>query len=276
MLLPIVLVPLALGFAVPTTLPPCRKMAVSSPLPAVQRFLSMEYCTGCRWDFRAFWLVQELLDREPDFHLWIIPSGEAGTFTVKSITGENVFVKGKGGPFPDPATDLPKWIGDCAIEFTSKNQSNDASSTTLFQALSTVVGTDKLPCVDIAYTRDHRQRALYLAQECLRTFSDDIKSLSLRCVDDAADAENKSSIDNLQVSVISMRNDATSLEVVWERGFPETKVLKQKIRDVLVPDKGLGHSDNDNNQGTRSVENSGDVLEDDEAAVEARRFFGVA
>ena len=34
---------------------------------------------------------------------------------------------------------------------------------------------------------------------------------------------------------------------LWDRrvdtGFPEAKVLKRRVRDVLVPGKGLGHSD---------------------------------
>jgi selenoprotein W-related protein len=35
---------------------------------------------------------------------------------------------------------------------------------------------------------------------------------------------------------------------VWERkadvGFPEAKELKQRVRDVAFPGRGLGHSDN--------------------------------
>ncbi len=36
-------------------------------------------------------------------------------------------------------------------------------------------------------------------------------------------------------------------ELVWSRerdgGFPEIKVLKQRVRDIIAPDKELGHSD---------------------------------
>ena len=35
--------------------------------------------------------------------------------------------------------------------------------------------------------------------------------------------------------------------VTWDRttdgGFPEAKVLKQRVRDVIEPDRDLGHSD---------------------------------
>ena len=36
---------------------------------------------------------------------------------------------------------------------------------------------------------------------------------------------------------------------IWDRkgqcdeGFPETKILKQRVRDIVDPDRGLGHSD---------------------------------
>jgi selenoprotein W-related protein len=36
-------------------------------------------------------------------------------------------------------------------------------------------------------------------------------------------------------------------DLIWERkrdgGFPEAKVLKQKVRDIVWPERDLGHSD---------------------------------
>lgn len=36
-------------------------------------------------------------------------------------------------------------------------------------------------------------------------------------------------------------------ECVWERkrdgGFPDAKILKQRVRDVIAPERDLGHSD---------------------------------
>ncbi|TWG98007.1 selenoprotein W-related protein [Mesorhizobium sp. J18] len=36
-------------------------------------------------------------------------------------------------------------------------------------------------------------------------------------------------------------------ELIWERkrddGFPEAKVLKQRVRDIIDPERDLGHSD---------------------------------
>ncbi len=38
-----------------------------------------------------------------------------------------------------------------------------------------------------------------------------------------------------------------SEELIWERkrdgGFPEAKVLKQRVRDLVWPERDLGHSD---------------------------------
>jgi hypothetical protein len=53
-----------------------------------------------------------------------------------------------------------------------------------------------------------------------------------------------------------------------EGRFPEVKEIKQKIRDKLVPDKDLGHSD-------VHYEKEVDEFEDDEAE-DQRQFFGVA
>lgn len=40
---------------------------------------------------------------------------------------------------------------------------------------------------------------------------------------------------------------ATKLDLIWDRktqsGFPEMRILKQKIRDVINPSVSLGHSD---------------------------------
>lgn len=68
-----------------------------------------------------------------------------------------------------------------------------------------------------------------MAQELLTTFSAEINELSLQPSDSGV----------FRVIV----NDVT----VWDRkemdGFPEIKILKQKVRDVIAPDKTIGHSD---------------------------------
>lgn len=228
-----------------------------------QKFLSIEYCTGCRWDFRAFWLVQELLDREPDFDLLVIPSPIAGTFDVKDFTGKSIFMKSKGRSFPDPSIELVGWIEKSDVTTDDVQCTENDSSLhipILLNVLENYCNTT-LPCVDIAYRRAHRQRALYLAQECLRTFSDEVNSLSLRVTE---------TVDDLQVSVVNapLPDDPS---IIWQRGFPETKVIKQKIRDALVPNKPLGHSDIPS-----KVYEDDKASYDEEEAAEARQFFGVS
>jgi len=74
-------------------------------------------------------------------------------------------------------------------------------------------------------------RSAYFAQEILTTFSDDIKGVLLQPSE--------------QSGVFKIRIDG---ELIFDRktagGFPEIKELKQAVRDIVNPDKSLGHSDN--------------------------------
>ena len=72
-------------------------------------------------------------------------------------------------------------------------------------------------------------RAAWLAQELLSTFGDDLGKVSL--VPGTG-------------GVFLITCDG---EQIWERkadgGFPEAKVLKQRVRDCIDPQRDLGHSD---------------------------------
>ncbi|WP_213879824.1 SelT/SelW/SelH family protein [Pseudomonas sp. dw_358] len=72
-------------------------------------------------------------------------------------------------------------------------------------------------------------RAAWLAQELLSTFSDDLGKVSL--VPGTG-------------GVFLITCDAVQ---IWERkadqGFPEAKVLKQRVRDQIDPERSLGHND---------------------------------
>lgn len=72
-------------------------------------------------------------------------------------------------------------------------------------------------------------RAAWMAQELLSTFGADLGEVAL--------IPGTGGI--FEVSCAGT--------LVWERkrdgGFPEAKVLKQRIRDVMDPDRDLGHSD---------------------------------
>ena len=85
--------------------------------------------------------------------------------------------------------------------------------------------------VDIEYCTQCRWllRAAWLAQELLTTFEADLKSV------------------NLQPGTGGMFEVRLNGKVIFNRKehgrFPESKELKQLIRDVIEPERSLGHSD---------------------------------
>ena len=87
------------------------------------------------------------------------------------------------------------------------------------------------PRVEIAYCPGCRwlMRAGWVAQELLTTFEEELGEVALMPGESG---------------VFDVRVDGALL---WSRsrdgGFPELKVLKQKLRDVVSPDRSLGHSD---------------------------------
>ena len=89
------------------------------------------------------------------------------------------------------------------------------------------------PLIEIEYCTKCRWllRTSWISQELLSTFSEEIKGVSL-----------------LPSNVSGIFEIRCGREIIWERGkkkgMPEIKELKQKVRDVVVPEKDLGHIDN--------------------------------
>ena len=73
-------------------------------------------------------------------------------------------------------------------------------------------------------------RAAYFAQELLTTFTGDVQGVLLQPSD--VNGTFKVSIDEKEVF------DRKTME-----RFPETKELKQLVRDIVSPGRSLGHSD---------------------------------
>ena len=85
--------------------------------------------------------------------------------------------------------------------------------------------------VEIEYCTQCRWllRAAWLAQELLTTFDADLNAVSLMPGTGG---------------VFEVRlNGATLFSRKTEGRFPESKELKQLIRDVIAPERDLGHSD---------------------------------
>lgn len=92
------------------------------------------------------------------------------------------------------------------------------------------------PRVDIEFCTKCRWnlRAAWYAQELLSTFGDKIGEVSM--------APGESGV--FQVRIIASEGSPEIL--LWDRktmGFPDSKDLKQLVRDVIEPGRSLGHSD---------------------------------
>jgi len=73
-------------------------------------------------------------------------------------------------------------------------------------------------------------RAAYMAQELLSTFTDDLHGVLLIPSETGG-------------TYIVKINDIVVFDRKLQGRFPEVKELKQLVRDVVNPDKNLGHSD---------------------------------
>ena len=253
--------------------------------------ISFEYCTGCKWGLRSFWMAQELLMTfEGDEGLaavTLIPSRvkPGGVFRIKCHTADTsdtlLWDRKESDGFPkmkelkqlvrdqiSPArflghsdtTDRKETVGDGAATVT---KNGDADAAVTVDDSDTDVELNPLqytvsPSVVITYCTGCRWllRAAYFGQELMSTFGDEINSFSL--IPGRED----------QAGIFTVTLDG---HVLWDRkeegGFPEITELKQRAQDRLDPAKDLGHSDI----------NKPEVVEeqDEEEAADARKFFGV-
>ncbi|PKS10259.1 hypothetical protein jhhlp_002009 [Lomentospora prolificans] len=95
-------------------------------------------------------------------------------------------------------------------------------------------------------------RAAYYAQELLSTFQSDLAEVTLRpsrggtfIISIAAVPPAGSS--SAPADPTAQQQASVITKVIWNRtvdgGFPETKELKRRVRDVIDPDRNLGHND---------------------------------
>ena len=73
-------------------------------------------------------------------------------------------------------------------------------------------------------------RASWMAQELLISFESEISELTLKPSSEAGTFQ------------IFLNNSLIHCRKL-DGGFPELKILKQQIRNIIAPDKNLGHSD---------------------------------
>ncbi|KAL0776801.1 hypothetical protein CaCOL14_006319 [Colletotrichum acutatum] len=120
-----------------------------------------------------------------------------------------------------------------------------AETTTAPQSAST---STPLPRVAIQFCTQCKWmlRAAYFAQELLSTFGTSIGEVALQ----------PSTGGTFTVTLTHQPAGATttSSTILWDRktegGFPETKELKRRLRDVIQPDRDLGHVDRKHSKPT--------------------------
>jgi len=97
---------------------------------------------------------------------------------------------------------------------------------------SAEISVERKPIVSIHYCPGCRwlTRSVWMAQELLDTFGDDLHSLSLNPSEQSG---------TFQIYIDS--------ELIWDRrqddGFPQIKDLKRRVRDMIAPERELGHLD---------------------------------
>ncbi|KAM3515605.1 hypothetical protein MY11210_000783 [Beauveria gryllotalpidicola] len=114
-------------------------------------------------------------------------------------------------------------------------------------------GGQRLPRVTIEFCTQCKWllRAAYYAQELLSTFSTSLGEVALQpstggtfivTIHHASE-----DVALLSSGGAGAGREATSRRVLWDRkvdgGFPETKELKRRVRDVMEPGRDLGHVD---------------------------------
>ncbi|BAE57950.1 Rdx family-domain-containing protein [Aspergillus flavus] len=121
----------------------------------------------------------------------------------------------------------------------------------------TSVATEKvhLPRITIKYCTQCKWmlRAAYFAQELLSTFSTDLGEVAL--------IPATGGIFTVTIYHSSSEVVETQETILWDRktngGFPEVKVLKSLVRNVIDPSRDLGHTDRALKAGNVSVKEGG-------------------
>ena len=180
--------------------PTVLNLSITSSEDATNR-ISIEYCTGCRWMLKSFWLAQELLttfEGELDA-ITVIPSRTTtGIFSIRYNGKELLWDRKEQGGFPSPkglkqiVRDLvapDQFLGHSDTEERQQAAPIDMGKDTI----SEPTGSDDemllilseaeapKPAVTIHYCTGCRWllRAAYFGQELLTTFDEELNSVTL-------------------------------------------------------------------------------------------------
>ena len=275
-------------------------------LPRSYYQVTIQYCTGCRWNLRSFWLAQELLTTfENDAALDAVtlvpsrPPEPGGIFRVQCYSSDPtkkdhsgtsndstlLWDRKENGGFPE-AKELKQLVRDQIDPSLYLGHSDKQDRQTIDEAghretmadnstnereenLTTDVALlgARSPNVAITYCTGCRWLLRAAYMGQELLSTFDTEINSLSLIPSRPPAKG---------GQFTITLDGT--EVIWDRakmnGFPEIAQLKQRIRDKLVPLKDLGHSDSSKSNNDPKGDEQNEL--DDDEAERLRKWFGVA
>ncbi|KAJ6144207.1 hypothetical protein N7470_008102 [Penicillium chermesinum] len=132
-----------------------------------------------------------------------------------------------------------------SVEVSSTQAKKPQSTTTPPKAEVTALEQVHLPRIAIKFCTQCRWmlRAAYFAQELLSTFGTDLGEVALVPVTGGV-----FTVTIWHAAQAASENEVSTQEtLLWDRkrddGFPEVKVLKSRVRNIIAPERDLGHTD---------------------------------
>lgn len=268
--------------------------------------ITIEYCAGCRWGLRAFWMAQELLTTFSDIDsvqaITLFPSrppADGGRYVVRlhrtNSLGEEVNTSDNSitlwdrydaGRFPE-LKELKRLIRDQidpklflghsdSIERqinTEVKTSTELKSTGIIKPRNDDVETVIIPHIQGSVSPNIAIQYCTGCRWLLRAGYYGQELLLSTFEDELNSITLIPSRPPLPGGILTIQLDD---KIIWNRintgRFPESKELKKLIRNEINPMKDLGHIDG--NKKANEVVDVDEELEDEDAE-EARKFFGV-
>jgi selenoprotein W-related protein len=245
------------------------------------RMIVIEYCIGCKWNLRAFWMVQELLYRNNNNHecidtksspsslgVTLVPSSNPGTYRITQFTNyDNVTSQEQqrivvpdvlwdrtiDGGFPE-IEELQQRIvahqcrNDTLDQITEQtdivhdNRSFDTNHYPNIISILYSTGSNSDNEINVGMDTTFLFRAAYVAQEIVSTFQNEIYAISIL---PHIYNTNENNTSNIPLFTVQLNNNSTIYEYNISQKVPflPIKELKQRIRDHINPTMDLGHSD---------------------------------
>ncbi|KAI0486651.1 hypothetical protein F4859DRAFT_309044 [Xylaria cf. heliscus] len=157
------------------------------------------------------------------------------------------------------STSAPASASASTSASASASKAKGSPSPSSSSSSSSLSSPSPLPRVTIRFCTQCKWmlRAAYFAQELLSTFSTSLGEVALQPATGGIFVVEIFYADPTPISISTATATTTQADanptiqhrVLWDRkvdgGFPETKELKRRVRDVIEPERNLGHVDRD-------------------------------